>query len=1095
MAVDVMGDEVMVNDLVFRTQSTEAAEAAVAVSEVAQVVVFSGNGPGDDSGVFAKLYDADGVADGDAFLVNSTVRGDQTSASVAMDAAGNFVVVWAGRGVGDLQGIFLQRFDATGAALGEETLVNTTTAGKQIDPTIAMDAEGAFAVGWSGQSTSDASGVYLQRFSAAGEKVGGEVLVNTTTDNHQTGLAMVFDAAGNLVTAWSSLGQDTSDWGVYGQRFDTDGDRIGGEMVWNSTTTNSQMGVVLAAGTDGEVVAAWQTRGQDGDGWGVAARKLDADGMTFGDEILLNDTTDGEQFDVKIGIADDGTWVAAWTTVDSDGAGFEVAARTYESDGTPEVDSFAVNQDTAGANSGHQHHVSIAMSDDLATIVWAGHGAGDRHGVYRQDYEIDLIDDGPQVAPNLAEIPDTTGEVGTEVVVTVTATDTNSRDDLTFHLDQDNSPDGATIEQTDNNTAIIRWTPTEADENTEVAFRVLVTDDGDPVLADSEDFVVTVGNVELVIDLTGEEVSENDLTGAFEPLAGPTSIVGEELVILGADGGMVSGATVTLAATPDGDAESLAVDVGTTGITANYDSATRTLTLSGVDTVSNYEAVLRTLTYDNTDGDASGTRTITVDVTDAVETSNSATIELTIGSIDLVGLALAITDSGATFFGAAWCPFCTEQKELFEDGGQFLPFQEVTNPDRSLNDVGMANDITMLPTWVFSDGTRIEGVVSLQTLAAAAGVTVPTSNTPFMAEVQDDTLLVGSPLHIPLDGYDPNGEPLMYEVTTDNAGVTATLLTGNRSMRVDVAGFGDMVFELFEGRASRATDRVIELAMDDFYDDVIFHRVVNGFVIQGGDPTGTGSGGSTLGDFDDQFHVDLQHNRTGLLSYAKGVEDGNDSQFFVTEGDSASLRNLDFNHTIFGILVEGEANREAISNTAVEQQPTSTEISRPTVDVVMEDVEIFTDTENAVLMLKADPGVSGPVDVTVTVTNAAGNSFQRTFTVTVEDDLDTIESRTNGRPFLDDIAPVSIESGTSAMIQLTSQDVEGDPVVYEAFKSGTVDYTFDLTTDGLLTVTPPDGFTGTMEIEVLVRRETPINDSDLDSQLLTIEVTAPMSGA
>lgn len=1084
MAVDSFGNEALVNDLVARTQSTDAAQTAVAISELGRVVVFSGSGPGDDAGVFVKRYDSDGDEVGSAVRVNTTFAGVQHSASVAMDDDGSFVVVWAGRGVGDKEGIFFQRFSAAGAKLGSETLVNTTVAGSQIDPVIAMNADGAFAIGWSGQSTSDASGVYLQRFTAAGVKAGGEVLVNTTTANHQQGLAMVYDSAGNLVTAWSSLKQDSSDWGIYGQRFSSTGARLGNQFAWNTTTANSQTNVSLAAGPDGEVVAAWQSRVQDGSGWGVYARRLSSNGTTFGNEVRLNDTTAGQQFDPKIGIADDGTWLATWTTGTTNGAGWEVRARTFTNAGAPEAASFAINRQLAGVGSGHQQHASLAIVDDKALIVWSGAGQGDRRGVFLQEFDVDLIDDGPQTAPNLATIPNGTGTVGQQVQVTVTATDTNSRDVLTFQLDPDNSPAGATITKTAAGTAVIRWTPTSAHEGQTVTFRVLVIDDGEPPLVDTEEFSIVVGETPLAVDLNGSSVPDVDLSATFDALDGPTNIVDPALVITGANDDMVKGATVALAATPDGTAEVLAVNVLDTDITATYNATTRTLTLTGDDTAANYARVLRTLTYDNTSESASGARSIAIAVTDDEQTSPVATVSLEIGAVDLVALAEALADAQVKFYGAAWCPVCTAQKELFEDGAQLLPFIEVTNPDRTLNSVGQSNNIDTFPTWVFADGTRLEGLQSLKVLAAAAGIEIPTGDTPYLADIPDDVLLVGSPLHIPLDGYDPEGGPLTYTITTSNSGVSATLLTGNRSMRVNVAGFGDMVFQLFEDRASRATDQVIELAEDGFYDDVIFHRILNGFVIQGGDPTGTGSGGSDLGEFDDQFHLDLQHNRTGLLSYAKSSDDTNDSQFFITEGDGASLRNLDFNHTVFGILVEGEANREAISNTSVVKQPTSTEVSKPAVDIVMENVDIFTDTENAVMMLKADSSVTGPVDVTVTVTNAKGETFQRTFTVNVQNDT------VNGRPFLDDIAPVSIVSGTSAQIQLTSKDAENDPVVYEAGKVGNINYTYNITPEGLLTVTPPEGFTGTMEIGVLVRRETPTGSTDFDAQVIKIQVTA-----
>ena len=1100
MTIDAVGSFGLVNSPIVHTQTTAGGETAVAISDANQVVVYSGTGVGDTRGVFVDLIDEDGAEVLADELVNSTVRGEQHSATVASNSDGDFVVVWAGRGDGDKNGIFFQRYSANGETVGGETLANTTIAGKQIDPTVDMLDDGSFVIGWSGQSTDDPTGVYLQRFDVDGEKVGDQILVNTTTDNHQAGLSLVYTSQDTLVAAWSSLGQDTSDWGVYGQRFDSDGSRMGDEFAWNATTADCQMGVTLAAGPDGEVVAAWQTRGQDGDDWGVAARSLGPDGTTFGDEVVLNDMTTGQQLDAKLAVAEDGQWIATWTTGQPDGAGWEVVARTFDSDGTPQGESFIVHPDNAGANSGHQQHASVATTGESAVVVWSGKSSQDRRGVSRQQFDVSLADTGPQESPDLAPIADATATVGEQVEITVTATDPNSRDTLTFLLDQDNSPTSATIEQTDNNTAIVRWTPDVADDNQEVSFRVLVVDDGDPALSDSEDFTATVGNLPLTIDLNGTEVDGTDVSATFAPGGGAVALTNASLAITGADGDMLRAVGVGMGAPPDGDAESLAVDVLDTNITASYNSSNGTLSLSGADTAENYERVLRTLTYNNTASNPTGSRTIQIAGADEAGAGSISTINLEIGGLDAPQLAAAIADSGAMFFGAGWCPACTEQKELFGDGAQLLPFVEVTNPDRTLNQIGEDNDVEALPTWVFADGTRLEGMQPLQVLAAAAGVEQQVSETPFLAEIPDDTLLVGSPLHIPLDGFDPSGEPLSYTVTTDNPDVAAELLSGNRSMRVDVAGYGDLVFELFEGRASRATERVIDLALEGFYDGLTFHRVVDDFAIQGGDPNGDGSGGSDRPDFDDQFHVDLQHNRAGLLSFAKSSDDTNNSQFFITGGESASLRNLDFNHTIFGILVEGESNREAISNTAVErQQPANplSEISRPTIDVVMDDVTIFTDNENATVLLRAAEGASGPVEVTVTVTNQAGNSFERKFTVNVQDDLDTIASRTNGRPFLGDISPPAmVTAGTVVEIQLTSTDVEDDPVDYVAINRtpglSTGDLMLSVSDTGLVSFTPPVDFTGTLNIEVRAQRETPSPpETDFDAQLISIEVVAP----
>ncbi len=336
------------------------------------------------------------------------------------------------------------------------------------------------------------------------------------------------------------------------------------------------------------------------------------------------------------------------------------------------------------------------------------------------------------------------------------------------------------------------------------------------------------------------------------------------------------------------------------------------------------------------------------------------------------------------------------------------------------------------------------------------------------AVLPDVTVLGGAPLTVGIDGSDPEGDALTYSVTSSDPLVSAELFTGNRSMRVSVAGFGDMVFELFESRVPRATSRFIELAEADFFDGSIFHRVINNFVIQGGDPTGTGSGGSTLGNFDDQFDADLQHTSTGLLSMAKSTDDTNDSQFFVTEGPS---RGLDFNHSIFGKLVEGEDVRETISNVPVGAG------DRPVTDVVISSVEIFQDTQNATLILRAAEGASGTAEITVTAMDAAGNSFPQTFTVTAAPDP------FNSGPFLRDVPDYEVVPGESVTIELNSVDVEGDAVTY-ALDAGGGTQTI---AGNSLTLNVSSEFTGETQIAVAVRPETTSNTQDLfDVQLITL---------
>ena len=112
---------------------------------------------------------------------------------------------------------------------------------------------------------------------------------------------------------------------------------------------------------------------------------------------------------------------------------------------------------------------------------------------------------------------------------------------------------------------------------------------------------------------------------------------------------------------------------------------------------------------------------------------------------------------------------------------------------------------------------------------------------------------------------------------------------------------GDIVVELYADRAPLTVENFVNLARSGFYDGTTFHRVIPGFMAQGGDPTGTGTGGPGY-QFRDEFHPTLRHSGPGILSMANAGPGTNGSQFFLTFGPTP---HLDDRHSVFGRVTEG----------------------------------------------------------------------------------------------------------------------------------------------------------------------------------------------
>ncbi|WP_342452484.1 Ig-like domain-containing protein, partial [Pararoseomonas baculiformis] len=362
--VQKSGSEFLVNT---QTASGRYVPSITGLSDGSFVVTwqdFSGTlGDDDASSIKGQIFSATGDKIGSEFLVNTEIAGVQALPTITGLVNGGFVVSWYDFGgtLGDSSGtsIKAQVFSATGDKVGSEFLVNTQTASDQYLPTVTGLTNGGFVVSWLDISGAlgdgDGASIKAQVFTATGDKVGSEFLVNTQATSGRYVPTITGLTNGGFVVSWQDLSGtlgDSSGTSIKAQVFNAAGDKVGSEFLVNTHTSNDQSLPTITGLSNGNFVVSWfDLSGTLGDssGTSIKAQIFNASGTKIGSEFRVNTETNLSQISPTITSLANGGFVVSWHDFSGtlgDSAGASIKAQVFSATGARIGSEFLVNTQT-----------------------------------------------------------------------------------------------------------------------------------------------------------------------------------------------------------------------------------------------------------------------------------------------------------------------------------------------------------------------------------------------------------------------------------------------------------------------------------------------------------------------------------------------------------------------------------------------------------------------------------------------------------------------------------------------------------------------------------------------------------------------------
>lgn len=327
------------------------------------------------------------IAQGAQFQVNGTTTSGQNLPAVAIAGDGSFVVVWESfvspEDDASLRSIQARRYSAAGAPLAAQFQVNTTTAEEQKSPAVAMNAAGAFVIAWESDSLAGAGtdfDIRARIYDAAGTPDGGDFLVNATTSQEQLDPAVAMRADGSFDVVWESDVDLTAseDKEILYRAFNSEGAPFGGEFDFSATGGGAQQNPAIAVNDDGAGVVVWQSAtSPGGDTTTDSIQAVFAPPeLGFGGQFQVNlDTPVTTDSAPAVAIAPDGRFAVAWESNSSSGSDSSLASiqlRLYDGGTSPNGDPVQVNSYTPDV----QRFPALGM-DALGRLVvaWQSYGS------------------------------------------------------------------------------------------------------------------------------------------------------------------------------------------------------------------------------------------------------------------------------------------------------------------------------------------------------------------------------------------------------------------------------------------------------------------------------------------------------------------------------------------------------------------------------------------------------------------------------------------------------------------------------------------------------------------------------------------------